>query len=273
MAGSSPRPLEGVRIADLTAVWAGPYCAQILADCGAEVIKIEAPQTWDNIRTHIFPPETQGEHWWNLSPFFHQVNHSKKSLTLDLKQARGKEIFGRLVAHCDVVLENFRPGVVEDLRITPDWLRQQRADIIVVGMTGFGKTGPESQALAFGPIVEQLSELMPLTGYGDGIPMKTGVFYPDPVGGTAGVGAVAIALIQRRRTGKGQVIDLAHREVMSTFLGEAFMDWSMNQRLHPHLGNGHEWMARPTTFIPALAMTNGSRSPSHLIGSGTGCVL
>ncbi len=237
------RPLEGIRVADLTAMWAGPYATMVLADFGADVIKVEAPRAWDNLRTLIRPPLALGEHWWNSNAYFQEYNRNKRSLTLDLTTERGKEIFGRLVAQSDVVIENFRADVMERLGIGPDWLREQREDIIVVGMASFGKTGPDASAMAYGPVVEQLSGLASLTGYGDGIPFKTGVSYGDPVAGVAAAAAVVTALIQRRRTGRGQVIDLAQREPMTTLIGEAFMEWAMNGRLMPHRGNESATMA------------------------------
>lgn len=237
------RPLDGIRVADLTAMWAGPYATMVLADFGADVIKIEAPRAWDNLRTLIRPPLALGEHWWNSNAYFQEYNRNKRSLTLDLTSAQGRELFGRLVAKSDIVIENFRADVMDRLGIGPDWLRQQREDIIVIGMASFGKTGPDAGAMAYGPVVEQLSGLASLTGYGDGIPYKTGVSYGDPVAGVAAAAAAVTALIRRRRTGRGQVIDLAQREPMTTLIGEAFMEWSMNHRLVPHRGNESEQMA------------------------------
>ena len=150
-----------------------------------------------------------------------------------------------------MVIENFRADVMDRLGIGPDWLREQREDIIVVGMASFGKTGPDASAMAYGPVVEQLSGLASLTGYGDGIPFKTGVSYGDPVAGLAAATAVVTALIQRRRTGRGQVIDLAQREPMTTLIGEAFMEWAMNGRLPPHLGNESAAMAPHNAYACA----------------------
>lgn len=245
------RPLEGIRIADLTAMWAGPYATMVLADFGADVIKVEAPGAWDNLRTLIRPPLARGEHWWNSNAYFQEYNRNKRSLTLDLTDERGKELFGRLVQRSDVVIENFRADVMDRLGIGPDWLREQREDIIVVGMASFGKTGPDASAMAYGPVVEQLSGLASLTGYGDGIPFKTGVSYGDPVAGVAAAAAVVTALIQRRRTGRGQVIDLAQREPMTTLIGEAFMEWAMNGRLVPHRGNESAEMAPHNAYACA----------------------
>ncbi len=244
------RPLQGIRIADLTMIWAGPYATKILADQGAEVIKIESPAAWDNIRTLLPPPMAPGEHWWNTNFYFHEYSRNKKSLTLDLASEQGKAVFAKLLPHCDVVIENYRTDVMDNLGLSYDWLRSQRDDIIVVGMAGFGKTGPERNAVGYGPIIEMLSGLTSTSGYGDdGIPYKSGISYGDPIAGTAAAAAVATALIHRHRTGRGQYIDLAQREVMTTMLGEFFMDWSMNQRLPQHQGNRHDWMS-PHNLYP-----------------------
>lgn len=243
-------PLSGVRVADLTMIWAGPYATKILADQGAEVIKIESPRAWDNIRTLLPPPTAPGEHWWNTNFYFHEYSRNKKSLSLDLASPQGKEVFARLVAECDVVVENYRTDVMDKLGLSYEWLRGQRDDIIVVGMAGFGKTGPERNAVGYGPIIEMLSGLTSTSGYGDdGMPYKSGISYGDPIAGAAAAGAVAAALIFRERTGKGQYIDLAQREAMSTMLGEFYMDWSMNARLPQHEGTSHDWMA-PHNIYP-----------------------
>ncbi len=238
------RPLSGVRVADLTMIWAGPYAAKILADLGADVIKIESPRAWDNIRTLIPPPVAPGERWWNTNFYFHEYSRNKRSLSLDLASDSGRSVFAQLLPHCDVVIENYRTDVMDNLGLTYEWLREQREDIIVVGMAGFGKTGPEKDAVGYGPIIEMMSGMTSTSGYGDdGVPYKSGISYGDPIAGIAASAAVSTALIHRQRTGQGQYIDLAQREVMSTLLGEFYMDWSMNRRLPEHMGTDHDWMA------------------------------
>ncbi|WP_322796585.1 CoA transferase [Tepidiforma sp.] len=229
-------PLEGIRIADLTMMWAGPYATRILAEMGAEVIKIESPRAWDNIRTLI--PQPGVEEPWNSSYYFNDYNRDKKSLTLDLAHPLGRETFLRLVPLCDVVIENYRADVLDNLRLGYDVLRQARPDIILVSMAGFGKTGPERNHVGFGPIIEQMSGLASLTGYGDdGVPFKTGISYGDPVAGKAAAFAVILALLHRRKTGQGACIDLAQREVLATLIGEAFVAASLRGESPVHRGN------------------------------------
>jgi crotonobetainyl-CoA:carnitine CoA-transferase CaiB-like acyl-CoA transferase len=229
-------PLEGVRVLDLTMMWAGPFATRILAEMGAEVIKIESPRAWDNLRTLIPQPEV--EEPWNSSFYFNDYNRDKKSLTLDLAQPLGKRTFLKLVTKSDVVIENYRADVLDNLGLGYDVLKTAKQDIILVSMAGYGKFGPERDQVGFGPIIEQMSGLASLTGYGDdGIPMKTGLSYGDPVAGMAAASAVSLALIHHRKTGEGAFIDLAQREVTSTMIGEAFVAASVRGEEPAHRGN------------------------------------
>lgn len=228
-------PLEGIRVADLSMMWAGPYATRVLAEMGAEIIKIESPRSWDNIRTLI--PQPGVEDPWNSSYYFNDYNRDKKSLTLDLAQERGRELFLRLVRECDVVLENYRADVLDKLHLGYEVLKAERPDIILISMAGFGKTGSERGHVGFGPIIEQMSGLASMSGYGDdGIPYKTGISYGDPIAGLAAASAVALALIKRRKTGKGTYVDLPQRENMSTMLGEAFVAASLRGETPVHRG-------------------------------------
>ncbi len=234
--GMKKLPLEGIRVADLTMMWAGPYATKVLAEMGAEVIKIESPRAWDNIRTLI--PQPGIEEPWNKSFYFNDYNRDKKSLTLDLAQELGRRTFLNLVAKCDVVIENYRADVLDNLGLGYEVLKAAKPDIILISMAGYGKTGPERDQVGFGPIIEQMSGLASMTGYGDdGIPMKTGLSYGDPVAGMAAASAVALALIQRRKTGNGTFIDLGQREVMSTLIGEAFVAASVRGEEPVQRGN------------------------------------
>jgi benzylsuccinate CoA-transferase BbsF subunit len=229
-------PLEGVRIADLSMMWAGPYATRLLAEMGAEVIKIESPRAWDNVRTLL--PQPGAPEPWNSSYYFNDYNRDKKSLTLDLSQPRGRALFLELAAKCDCVIENYRADVLDKLGIGWDVLREARPDLVLVSMAGFGKTGSERNLVGFGPIIEQMAGMASTTGYGDdGIPYKTGISYGDPVGGLAAAGAVVLALIQRRRTGRGAWIDLAQRETMAQMVGPAFAAAALRRETPTHHGN------------------------------------
>jgi len=230
-------PLEGIRVVDLTMMWAGPYATHRIGEMGAEVIKVEAPRAWDNVRT-LFP--VPGDEPWNASFYFNDYNREKKGITLDLRQPRGRELLLALVAKSDAVIENYRADVLDKLGLGYATLRSARPDVILVSMSGFGKTGGDRERVGFGPIVEQMAGLTSLTGYGDdGVPYKTGISYGDPVGGLAAAGALVLALIQRRRTGRGAFVDLAQRETMAVMLAEAFVAASLRDADPVHRGNRH----------------------------------
>jgi len=247
-------PLAGVRVLDLTMMWAGPYATKLLAETGADVIKIESPRAWDNIRTLVRQDPAIPDPW-NSAYYFNEYNHSKRSLTLDLAQEAGRRVFLQLVAGADVVIENYRADVLDNLGLGYEVLRAANERIVLVSMAGFGKTGPLARHVGFGPIIEMMSGLMSLTGYGDdGIPVKTGVSYGDPVGGTSAVAAVALALLRRDRTGTGSHVDLAQREAAAVLAGPAFAEASLamgpNGGEPAHWGNRHPDLA-PQGCYPA----------------------
>ena len=231
------RPLEGIRVADLTMMWAGPYATKLLAEMGAEVIKVESPRAWDNIRTLLAQPGAPDP--WNSAFYFNEYNRDKKSLILDLADPRGRDAFLRVVSQCDVVIENYRSDVLDKLDLGYDVLREARPDVILISMAAFGKTGPDRDLVGFGPVIELMSGLASLSGYeGEDEPFKTGISYGDPVGGVYAAGAVALALLKRHRTGQGAFIDLAQREGAATLAGEAFVAASLFGEAEPqHLGN------------------------------------
>jgi benzylsuccinate CoA-transferase BbsF subunit len=230
-------PLEGIRVADLTMMWAGPYATKLLAEMGAEVVKIESPRAWDNIRTLIDQPGVADP--WNSAFYFNEYNRGKKSVILDLADERGRDVLLRLVAQCDVVVENYRADVLDKLDLGYDVLRAARPDVILVSMAAFGKTGADRDLVGFGPVIEMMSGLVSLTGYLDGDePFKTGISYGDPIGGAQAAAAVALALLKRHRTGQGSYIDLSQREGAAVLAGEAFVRASLDgETAPPHLGN------------------------------------
>ncbi len=243
------RPLEGVRVADLTMMWAGPYATKLLAEMGAEVIKVESPKAWDNIRTLLAQPPGVADPW-NSAFYFNEYNRDKKSLILDLADERGHDVFLKVVATCDVVIENYRADVLDKLGLGYEVLRGARPDIILVSMAAFGKTGPDKDLVGFGPVIELMSGLCSLTGYlDDEEPFKSGISYGDPVGGAYAAASVALALTRRQRTGKGAFIDLAQREGAALLAGERFVAASLRGEKTPrHMGNRSERWAPQGTY-------------------------
>ena len=195
-------PLKGIRVIDLTRIIAGPYCAMVLGDLGAEVIKIEQPKIGDESRAWG-PPWVK-----EVSAYFIAINRNKKSLTLNFKHPQGIEIFKNLVRHSDVLLENFRPGTMDELGIGYEVLREINPKLIYCDMTGYGTDGPYRDKPGVDVIVSAIGGLMSITGPPEGEPVKVGVPLTDVLTGLYSFGAVSSALYQRQQTGKGQRISV-----------------------------------------------------------------
>jgi len=196
--------LEGVRILDLSRMLAGPYGSMLLGDLGAEVIKIEEPGTGDFTRTSAAEASLRG-----ISAYFLSINRSKKSVTLDLKKEKGREVFYGLVKKADVVYDNFRPATLEKLKCTYDDLCRHNPKIISCSVSAFGQDGPYRDLPAYDIILQAMGGTMSLTGPEDGEPVIMGVPMGDLAGGMFGAYAISAALYQREKTGKGQKIDIS----------------------------------------------------------------
>ena len=235
--------LNGIRIVDLTQIWAGSFASRILADMGAQVIKIEATRRYDSARNYGTLPDNQpGERPYYRRAQFNLRNRNKLSITLDLKSDKGKEIFKRLVAISDAVMENFSARVMSSLGLDYPVLRQVKPDILMISMPGFGMTGPEKDYVGQGSNLSGLSGLMSLCGYSEKGPHQIGA-YTDHVAAVLAPGALMAALFHHRRTGEGQYIDLAQVEASARFMGAPILDYIMNGRLSGPRGNRHPWMA------------------------------
>ena len=243
-------PLHGIRVLDLTMAWAGPYGTRLLADMGAEVIKIESVNNWDVLRA-LNGQRPDVERVWDKSPYFNGLNRNKYGIALDLSNPRGRDLFLRLAEIADVVIDNFRAEVMHNLGLDYEALSEANDQIIVVTMPGHGRTGPERDFVTYGTTIEALSGLAHLSGYEDGPPHKTGIAYPDPLAGVAAAAAVSLALWDRRRTGLGQYIELAQRENMISVIGEFVVAFSLNGREPPRRGNRDLSMA-PHGCYPCL---------------------
>jgi crotonobetainyl-CoA:carnitine CoA-transferase CaiB-like acyl-CoA transferase len=211
----------------------------LLADLGAEVIKIESVQRLDHLRLLGGWPTPDGYEW---SSVFNGVNRNKFGITLNMNDQRGRDIFRQLVKTGDIVTENFSPRVMANWGLTYDVLKTINPGLIMLSMPGFGTTGPLRNYVTFGPNVEMVSGMPTISGYRDGEPMMTG-YMADPAAGLMGAVAVMTALQYRRRTGKGQHIDLSQMEAITTFMGGAIMDYVMNERFQPRRGNRHPSLA------------------------------
>lgn len=222
--------LAGIRVADFTIHAAGPFCTLLLAELGAEVIKIESSVRLDITRR---PHPVYGR--FEVPPF-DMVNAGKSSVTLNLKAAKGLELAKRLVARSDLVVENFRPGVMERLGLSYPQLREVRPDLIMLSISTSGQTGPEREIAGYAPMFSALGGLGHLTGYPDGPPVELR-HAMDHTNGLVGAFAIVVALNYRRRTGQGQYIDLAMREVASTLIGEVLLAQAINGWAPGRMGN------------------------------------
>lgn len=206
-----PLPLEGVRVLDLTNVMAGPYCSMVLGDMGAEVIKVES---FDGDTSRRFEPQVNGE-----SYCFAVLNRNKRSISVDMKDPRGKALVMQLAGKADIMMENFRPGVVRKLGLDYESLKPHNPGLIYASMSGFGQTGPYGKKGGFDIIAQGMSGIMMMTGYPGGRPAKVGIAMNDIASGVTALYGILGAYIGRLRHGSGQYLE--------TSLLEAGLAWSI----------------------------------------------
>jgi crotonobetainyl-CoA:carnitine CoA-transferase CaiB-like acyl-CoA transferase len=240
-------PLEGVRVADFSWVWAGPFCTMHLAHLGAEVIKIESQAHLDlTRRLPLYPPDV--EPGVNRCPLFNQWSQGKKSLLLNVTKPEGLAIAKELIRQSDVVVDNFATGVMERLGLGYDDLKKIKPDLIVASISGYGHTGPQRSYMAYGPAIPPLTGLSSLTGYEGGPPQEVGLSYGDPNAGINAAVAICAALAARQRTGQGQYIDVSLWEAVAALMPEGWMDYAMNGTQPPRQGNRDPWVAPHNCF-------------------------
>ncbi len=251
-------PLEGIRTLDITVVWAGPYCTSFLADLGAEVLRVETVNTFVPLGRGSMahpteamlkslgsfaggtPDRLPGKRPWNRFPLFNAHARNKKSVTLDLLRPGGMDIFKRLVKISDVFVENNPTETMEKLRISYSLLKEENPGIIMLRMPAYSNDGQYQNYRAFGLHIKGVVGHTLLRGYEDmDATANSSVLMSDATAGTQGAFAVMAALHYRNRTGKGQLIELSQAENVLPFMGQAFLDYSMNQRSASTIGNRH----------------------------------
>jgi formyl-CoA transferase/CoA:oxalate CoA-transferase len=226
--------LSGVRIVDLTRMLAGPYATMLLADMGAEVIKVEDPDTGDPIRK-MGPPFVHGE-----SAYFLAVNRNKKSVTIDLRSDSGRQLYFELVSTADAVVDNFRYGVLERLGITTEAIRRVKPDLVTCSLTAFGAGGPYRDLPAFDLIVQAMGGGMSITGEPGGKPVRSGIPIGDLGGGLFAALAVCAALVKRFRTGLGEHIDLSLLDVQVSLLTYVAQYYLTDGIVPQPIGSAHQ---------------------------------
>lgn len=233
-------PLSGIRVLDLSRVLAGPFCSMILADLGAEVIKVESPWGDDSRQ---FGPFVDG-----TSAYYRLFNRSKMGITLDFKNDDDKEVLRDLVRRADVVVENFRPGVLEKLGLGPEELLEVNPRLVVTSISGFGQTGSLAKEPAYDLVAQAMSGLMSITGWPNGKPTRVGISLGDLIPGLyAAIGTVS-ALYQRESTGRGQHLDLAMYDSLISVMESVGMRALYDDTPPTRIGNDHGLSAPFSTY-------------------------
>lgn len=236
------RPLEGVKVLDLSRVVSGPFCSMLLADLGATVIKIEEPVSGDDSRT-FGPPFVGGE-----SAYFLSVNRNKRSCAINLKSPEGVELVRKMGLQCDVLLENCRPGTLERLGLVHQELRAANAGLISCSISGFGHTGTDSQRPGYDLIIQGESGVMDITGDPDGPPSKIGTSMADLVTGQFASQGIMAALLERARTGNGRHVEISMLDCMASLLTFNAGIYFTTGQSPKRRGNTHATIAPYETF-------------------------
>lgn len=239
MTTSPPGPLADLRVVETGSLIAGPFCGQLLADFGAEVIKVEDPARGD-------PMREWGVHSEGTSLSWPVIARGKKSVTCDLRSAEGQRIVRELVAQADVLVENFRPGTLERWGLSPEALHEINPGLVLVRVTGYGQDGPYAGRAGFGSIGEAMGGLRHVTGEPDRPPSRTGISLGDSLAGTFSALGATMALHARQRTGRGQVVDTAIYEAVLAFMESLLPEWQLA---------GHR-RERTGAILPGIAPSN-----------------
>ena len=237
-------PLTDLRVIDVSTVLAGPLIGQIMADFGADVIKVEHPLAGDSLRGHGAQKDGRGL-WWKL------VARNKRCLGLDLSHPDGAEVFLELASSADVVIENFRPGTLERWGLGWEALSDRNPGLILCRVTGYGQNGPYAQRPAFGTLIEAMSGFAHMTGEADQPPTLPPFGLADSVAGFSGVAAVMMAVHHRHATGKGQVVDLSILETLAAALGPHVVAWDQTGHIAQRSGNRSSNNAPRNTYLTA----------------------
>ncbi|MDE2455749.1 MAG: CoA transferase [Burkholderiales bacterium] len=256
---AAPQALQGVRVVEIGTFISAPFAATLLADFGADVLKLELPGSGDPMRTlGAFAPDAESGYWWS------SIARNKRSVALDVRRPEGREILGRLLRSADVLIENFRPGTLAGWGITPEWLEQQQPGLIVVRISGYGQDGPWRDVPGFDRNAQAFSGLVYVTGEKDAPPQQAGLPVCDFSAGLwAAFGAVLALLAKlRHRDPRGNEVDLALYETMIPFLKDMPQRWRHQGRITERSGNTPDYVA------PGGAYRTGSGEWIFISGTG-----
>jgi crotonobetainyl-CoA:carnitine CoA-transferase CaiB-like acyl-CoA transferase len=242
-----PAPLQGLRVLELARILAGPWIGQTLADLGADVIKVEAPEGDETRRWG--PPFVSGPAGASLdAAYFHACNRGKRSIVVDFRTPDGQEVVRRLAQRSDVLIENYKVGGLEKYGLDYRSLEALNSRLIYCSVTGFGQTGPYAQRPGYDFMIQGMGGIMDLTGDPDGPPQKMGVAFADVFTGTYGVIGILAALAQRERTGRGQHIDMALLDSMVGVLANQALNYLVSAVVPRRMGNTHPNIVPYQTF-------------------------
>jgi crotonobetainyl-CoA:carnitine CoA-transferase CaiB-like acyl-CoA transferase len=233
-------PLAGIRVLDLSRILAGPWASQMLADLGAEVIKIERPGSGDDTRSWGPPymPDQKGDATTE-SAYFHGANRGKQSVCIDMSQAQGQALIQDLILQSDVLIENFKVGGLKKYALDFASLHALNPRLVYCSITGFGQSGPYAERAGYDFMIQAMGGMMSITGEADGLPMKTGVAIADILTGLYAANAIQAALMHQQKTGAGQHIDLALLDVQVATLASQAMNYLATGTSPARLGNAH----------------------------------
>ncbi|RMF14344.1 MAG: CoA transferase [Alphaproteobacteria bacterium] len=246
---ASPRPLEGLVVVDLSRVLAGPYCTMVLADLGARVIKVEHPLGGDDAR-HIGPFVETGDGEC-FSAYFASINRGKESIALDLKEEEDRRLFEALLARADVLVENFRPGVMDRFGYSWETLHARFPRLIYAAVSGFGRTGPYRDRPAYDMVVQAMGGILSVTGTPGGPPVRVGTSIGDITAGLFAVAGIEAALVARERDGRGRLVDIAMLDGQIAILENAIARYAASGQSPGPLGARHPSIAPFAAFRAA----------------------
>ena len=232
--------LKGIRVVSFTSVWAGPWAGAVLADMGAEVIKVESAKRLDNLRYMVTLDKAEAD---VNKGSFNVINRGTSSCTIDVSQSEGISLFKELVKVSDVVIENYAPRVMPNLGLDYNTLKKIKPDLIMVALSGLGGTGPDKDYVAYASTIEAVGGLNAAFGYPGGEPALGAIYAADPIGSMYAVLGVISSLYLRHKTGKGQYIDISECEALISTLPEVILDYTLSGIKRPRMGNRDEIMA------------------------------
>jgi CoA:oxalate CoA-transferase len=257
---SKPYPLDGITVVDFSRVLAGPTCTRMLADGGARIIKIERPGTGDD--TRLMGPFAED----GTSEYYRFANLGKESIALDLKDPDDFALVKSMIAHADVVVENFRPGVMAKLGLEPTKLVEEHPRLIVCSISGFGQYGPLHDQAAYDTVIQAISGIMGATGDPDGPPTRVGTSISDILAGIFGYCGIVTALVARERTGRGTTVDIAMLDSTFCTMEQALMEAIGVHQRPERLGNRHPSMAPFDTYTCSDQLIAICVGNDHLFG-------